>query len=616
MVLDEEHSEHMAEEAEKTKEEESCEWVETLEFEGETTEYRCKRDGDGQVTVEVEDAGATFTLMGLREANGIRDTALGRDGHEWGKEAFVDHNTGTRAWSRSPPAHIATVLKEVRVYGVIDAPPSMVYDVLHDSAYRAVWDKNMKRGYNITRLSPTNDVGYYQSHAVMMGVIASRDFCNQRAWVEVEKGEAIDEGDEPGAEYLIMNKSVVHPQCPVEPKIVRGFSYGSGYYLRSAKGGNATEMWYVSLADPKGNVPTAAVNYLCTSLAPKQISSLSHAVKEYPRWLEKMWKESNEGEKPVKGPWDKTAGQDAPPYFPRDPSKPAPWRTVPVPSWESDVYITGFPTTGSTEQLEEAEQGLRESLESSEEKCRKVLHVKFEATPMPRRASSAPGSTPPQQRFHTPTNTPLMTMDDLHSISKITLVSACSGIDEDDDDSPEAEVLRLKSENAALRSALLTACIGDSPTEEQRSTVSAGLEAVLKVAGEAEAARQKLREELDILREQSKRMVTVLQRKNDEILKLQRQLQILEESEKPLHRLKKQLVVHPNGPDLLGVLVDGLETQTRRSRRGSTGSSGGEGHSTRRASLQNCSRVDPPATSDSPHDFTQGSPSANGEHSE
>lgn len=42
-----------------------------------------------------------------------------------------------------------------------DVAAETMYDVLHDSEYRKVWDDNMLASQDIARLSPNADVGYY-----------------------------------------------------------------------------------------------------------------------------------------------------------------------------------------------------------------------------------------------------------------------------------------------------------------------------------------------------------------------------------------------------------------------------------------------------------------------
>jgi hypothetical protein len=48
-----------------------------------------------------------------------------------------------------------------------DIPASLLYDVLHDSEYRAQWDDNMVEGFLIEQLDKHNDVGYYSAKVTL-----------------------------------------------------------------------------------------------------------------------------------------------------------------------------------------------------------------------------------------------------------------------------------------------------------------------------------------------------------------------------------------------------------------------------------------------------------------
>ena len=69
----------------------------------------------------------------------------------------------------------------VRVWFLFkDLAAADLYDVLHDDVYRALWDEAMIEGYEIERLGPNDDVGYYA--AKLQSPVKNRDFCNQRTW--------------------------------------------------------------------------------------------------------------------------------------------------------------------------------------------------------------------------------------------------------------------------------------------------------------------------------------------------------------------------------------------------------------------------------------------------
>lgn len=43
----------------------------------------------------------------------------------------------------------------------MDVSSEILYDVLHDGPYRAVWDSTMLECYDICRVSVNSDIGYY-----------------------------------------------------------------------------------------------------------------------------------------------------------------------------------------------------------------------------------------------------------------------------------------------------------------------------------------------------------------------------------------------------------------------------------------------------------------------
>jgi len=52
----------------------------------------------------------------------------------------------------------------VQIRGIYsDVKVSTLYDVLHDSVYRKMWDPNILDGQEICRIDANNDIGYYAS---------------------------------------------------------------------------------------------------------------------------------------------------------------------------------------------------------------------------------------------------------------------------------------------------------------------------------------------------------------------------------------------------------------------------------------------------------------------
>lgn len=150
-----------------------------------------------------------------------------------------------------------------------DVSAATVYDVLHDSRYRKDWDSTMLEGYDIARLTPNSDVGYYAW--ICPGPLKNRDVVTLRSW------QVNDD------EYLIVNYSVKHPKYPPRKGIVRAVSLMTGYMVKST-GPNSCIFTYLSHADPKGSIPKWAVNTASQILAPKVMKRLHEAGRGYPEW--------------------------------------------------------------------------------------------------------------------------------------------------------------------------------------------------------------------------------------------------------------------------------------------------------------------------------------------
>nr|VZH94434.1 unnamed protein product [Spirometra erinaceieuropaei] len=106
-----------------------------------------------------------------------------------------------------------------------DVPAASIYDCLHDAQYRKTWDYAMKEGIRVAYVSPNSEIGYY------------------------------------------------HP------------SYLTGYLIEGTDQ-NSCKFTYVSQSDPKGNIPTFAVNVAAKLMAPKIMKRLLDAARSYSRWKE------------------------------------------------------------------------------------------------------------------------------------------------------------------------------------------------------------------------------------------------------------------------------------------------------------------------------------------
>jgi len=216
-----------------------------------------------------------------------------------------------KVWTRkSTESHINILRSWAHIEGV---PAEVMYDLFHDPHYRTTWDDKMIEGYNIQVLDHYNDIGYYSIKFPYP--LQNRDFCNQRSWwISSDK-----------TEYIIMNHSVPHESCPEKKGFTRGFSIRSGYMVRRDPD-NPDEncfIFYLAQADPKGMIPTFAINFATKKMAPQVIEKLIGAARGYKEWKEdnnpddkpwlsesKYWWEIEEKESVSKSDPEKSTGSE------------------------------------------------------------------------------------------------------------------------------------------------------------------------------------------------------------------------------------------------------------------------------------------------------------------
>ena len=220
-----------------------------------------------------------YKIPGKRDFKLLREMALGveqKPHAEW-KSAHVDDKNRVKAWTRAPPdlpwlAPPETMSEKCRVNQVrteaqFDCPARTLYDVLHDSSYRKVWDDKMLEGRKVADLTPRADIGYYAAN--LPSPLANRDFCNLRTWLELST-----------TEYIIMNYSVKHDLCP-EQGMVRAVSYGSGYFVQGRSDGSGCTLYSVSHTDMKTSVPAWVINGKIGAISCGIIPKLREAAANY-----------------------------------------------------------------------------------------------------------------------------------------------------------------------------------------------------------------------------------------------------------------------------------------------------------------------------------------------
>ncbi|XP_033743458.1 START domain-containing protein 10-like [Pecten maximus] len=181
------------------------------------------------------------------------------------KQEYNKNNTCV--WTKNNDVSDFKIIKVRTLF--TDVKAEVLYDVLHDPHYRKTWDMSMLEGYEICALNPNNDIGYYAMKCP--SPLKNRDFVTQRSWLDL------------GSEFCILNHSVNHASVPARKGFIRGVSYITGFLIRKMDT-YTCQFNYVSHSDPKGKLPVWAVNKATQIMAPKVMSRIYKACKNYEAW--------------------------------------------------------------------------------------------------------------------------------------------------------------------------------------------------------------------------------------------------------------------------------------------------------------------------------------------
>ncbi|WP_257294775.1 START domain-containing protein [Endozoicomonas sp. YOMI1] len=224
------------------------------------------------IPIFVESKGEMYKLKQLPDFVKLRDFAESQDG-KWSK-VYEDRQKVLLVESRPEdlkPGEKGTGFNIVRAtVEWDDINPETLFNTLHDADYRKTWDNKMIEGYEICQLDSRNDIGYYSVQPYWP--ISKRDFCNMRSWMEFTNGE-----------YIIMNHSVCHADCPEREGFVRARSVLTGYYIIPTPSGGA-KLIYISHTDPKGFIPAWLVNNLMGNVIPSIVTNLHDCALKYDTW--------------------------------------------------------------------------------------------------------------------------------------------------------------------------------------------------------------------------------------------------------------------------------------------------------------------------------------------
>jgi len=195
----------------------------------------------------------------------------------------VFKNDTTTLWTKLSEGSPINITRAALVFK--NLKPEVLYDVIHEAAYRKTWDEKMIELKVVEQLDPFNQISYYAASA--MFPISPRDFVNLSSWRH----------DPVKGEWIIINRKTTHKNAPEKPNIVRAETLITGYVITRTPEGD-TAATYITQTDPKGWIPTWAINTFTTKFAPSILDTLYKAALKYPEWKEK----NNHTEKPWLGP--------------------------------------------------------------------------------------------------------------------------------------------------------------------------------------------------------------------------------------------------------------------------------------------------------------------------
>ncbi|CAH8455218.1 unnamed protein product [Schistosoma margrebowiei] len=170
-------------------------------------------------------------------------------------------------FTRSTPHTNMKMIKVVAIFP--DVSSHVIYDMLHDNDYRSSWDNTMKESTEICRITWNCSIEHFGFRAPF--AFANRDFVMLRAWQPYEN------------EYIIFNRSVFHKKVPPRSDYVRAMTFITGYVI-TAISPVSCQLMYLTQNDPRGDIPSWAINLATTKVAPRLVKSLHRAALCYPGW--------------------------------------------------------------------------------------------------------------------------------------------------------------------------------------------------------------------------------------------------------------------------------------------------------------------------------------------
>ncbi|CAH8484301.1 unnamed protein product [Heterobilharzia americana] len=193
-----------------------------------------------------------------------RFKTMAMDENHW-KRRYRKKNT--EVYTRSTPHTSMKMIKVVAIFP--DISSHIIYDMMHDNTYRSLWDNTMRESTPICRITWNCYIEHFGFRAPF--AFSNRDFVLLRAWKQYEH------------EYIIYNRSVFHKKVPPRSEYVRAITYITGYVI-TALSSTSCQLIYLTQNDPRGDIPSWAINLATTKVCPRLVKTLHQAALKYPIW--------------------------------------------------------------------------------------------------------------------------------------------------------------------------------------------------------------------------------------------------------------------------------------------------------------------------------------------
>jgi hypothetical protein len=195
---------------------------------------------------------------------GVCFSGVWADDTGWKK---IGESNGIVGYTRPSPKSSVDEMKGV---GIIDAPVAVIEALIRDVPAGTEYLYKCKESsfVNIPELKNTTDTKYFYNVTSMPYPVSDRDVVAKGSWsIDKSTGTIYLHAESIKSDYNMDKKRVRMPIVLAD-------------YILVPKGPDKTEVTYIALGDPGGNLPSFVVNLLTKNLSIRTIASMREMVKK------------------------------------------------------------------------------------------------------------------------------------------------------------------------------------------------------------------------------------------------------------------------------------------------------------------------------------------------